>query len=208
MIDCVIFDCDGTLVDSEHLNTQGICLKLSEYNINLPASSLSQRFHGKKLELIINELEREYKIDLGDTFVSEYRLLVNDLFEQHLRECEGVSSMLKKLAKPKCIASGAPLQKIQKALDVTGLSDFFETNIYSSHEINSWKPDPDIFLYAAKNMGTLPERCAVVEDSLVGIQAAKNAKMKTIFYDPENIYTDMQGVHIIRAMHEVIAVVA
>ena len=208
MIDCVIFDCDGTLVDSEHLNTHGICLKLSEFNINIPTSTLIQRFRGKKLELIISELESEYKVDLGDTFVSEYRSLVNNLFEQHLRECDGVSNMLKKLTKPKCIASGAPHQKIQKALDVTGLSNFFETNIYSSHDINSWKPDPEIFLYAAKAMKTVPEHCMVVEDSLVGIEAAKSANMTAILYDPEKNYTAMQGVHIIRDMHEVIALIA
>ena len=207
-IDCVIFDCDGTLVDSEQLNTHGIGLKLNEFDINISTNRLIQRFRGKKLESIINELEHEYKVDLGDAFISDYRRLVNELFEQHLCECEGVSSMLKKLAKPKCIASGAPIEKIQKALDVTGLSDFFKSNIYSSHDINSWKPDPEIFLYAAKAMKTTPERCLVVEDSLVGIQAAKSANMTTILYDPENNYTTMQGVHIIRAMHEVIALTA
>ena len=203
----MIFDCDGTLVDSEHLNTHGLCLKLGEQDIELSTDDLVERFRGQKLELILKQLEREHKVQLGDMFVHEYRNLVNHLFEKHLQECDGVSSMLEKVTKPMCIASGAPMQKIKKALSVTGLSDYFNANIFSSHDINSWKPDPGIFLHAARSMNTEPVNCAVVEDSLVGIQAAKSAAMTPILYDPKENYTDMKGVFIIRQMNELNALI-
>ena len=64
------------------------------------------------------------------------------------------------------------LQKIRLNLGLVNLLDQFENQIYSSYDIGSWKPDPGIFLYAAKRMGFEPEECAVIEDSASGIRAA------------------------------------
>jgi len=63
-------------------------------------------------------------------------------------------------------------------LSITGLAQYFDENLFSSYEIGSWKPEPDIFLHAAKSMNVSPSNCLVVEDSAAGIDAALSAGME------------------------------
>jgi len=169
MVECVIFDCDGTLVDSEYLCCLGLEINLKEYGLHISANKLALKFRGWKLSNIIQEIENEHKLQLKNNFVSSYRKLVDELFERNLTPCEGVVDALESIDLPKCVASSGPLEKIQKALDVSGLSKYFDRNLFSSYEIGSWKPEPDLFLYSAKQMGYKSNNCMVVEDSKLGI---------------------------------------
>ena len=92
--------------------------------------------------------------------------------------------MLRAISFPFCVASSGPTSKIRQALRVSGLLSFFGKNIFSSYEIESWKPEPGLFLHAAKIMGFSPARCVVVEDSEVGLQAATAAGMRSLKYTP------------------------
>jgi beta-phosphoglucomutase-like phosphatase (HAD superfamily) len=67
-------------------------------------------------------------------------------------------------------------------LTLTGLKPFFGEHIFSSYVVQSWKPDPGLFLHAAGAMGFPPAACAVVEDSEVGVQAALNAGMRAFWF--------------------------
>ena len=203
MIKCIIFDCDGTLVDSEFLCNLALEIKLRDYGVNSSATDLVERFRGVKLTSILEAMEIEHHIKLKDDFEQSYRALVNDLFEQSLQPCQGVHEALNDLLDyPKCVASSGPLNKINKALSITDLSAHFNGNIFSAHEVKSWKPDPDLFLHAAQQMGFKPDECAVVEDSEVGITAAKLAGMKAILYDPHKIHDSSLSQYIIHNMSE------
>lgn len=92
----------------------------------------------------------------------------------------GVVAMLESLDQPRCIASSGPPQKIAQALKVSGLAIYFGSNLYSSYVVGSWKPEPGLFLHAARSMGYVPNTCIVVEDSTVGIQAANAAGMAAL----------------------------
>jgi len=202
MIQCIIFDCDGTLVDSEFLCNLGLEIKLRDYGIESSACEMMERFRGGKLATILYELEKEYQLELNKDFVPSYRSLVDRLFEERLQPCVGVAEMLSAISLPKCVASSGPLNKINKALSLTGLSSHFNGNIFSSYEVGSWKPDPGIFLHAAKAMGYSPQSCAVVEDSPIGIAAAQRADMQAILYDPDGIHSHIKGVYKIQHMCE------
>lgn len=86
--------------------------------------------------------------------------------------------MLEALTHATCIASSGPPEKIKHALAVTGLDAFFAERFFSSYVVQSWKPEPELFLHAATAMGYAPEQCVVVEDSMVGIDAAEAAGMR------------------------------
>ena len=101
-----------------------------------------------------------------------------------------------------CVASSGPPEKIETALQVTGLRDYFGESIFSSYDINSWKPEPELFLHAAKEMGFAVNECAVVEDSLVGIQAARSANMHAILYDPSRYFSSNLATKVIHDMRE------
>ena len=81
----------------------------------------------------------------------------------------------------KCIASNAMLEHISSALFLTGMSDFFNRNkIFDVSMVKEGKPKPDIFLCAADRLQVDPVNCLVIEDSIVGIQAAKEANMPVV----------------------------
>ncbi|SRR5579883_1163107 len=188
----IIFDCDGTLVDSEYLCNLGLTNKLQEIGIFEDANELMKKFRGWKLSNILIKIEDYYSIKLPHDFVESYRLEVASLFDRHLQAMPYIFDALNMLNFKKCVASSAPVTKIQHALSLCKLSAFFNENIFSSYVVGSWKPDPNLFIYAAKEMCSKRENCIVVEDSDLGILAAKNAGMKSIYFNPNNIKIDTE----------------
>ncbi|MEO0377993.1 MAG: HAD-IA family hydrolase [Cyanobacteria bacterium P01_A01_bin.17] len=177
---CLIFDLDGTLVDSEKLCNQAFLDLLPELNVS--TDTLMNRYRGKKLALILADLEQQLGSRLPDSFEDRYRQHVSELFSSYLKPIPGVPEMLEINRYPCCIASSGPLAKICHALQVSRLAPYFHNRVFSSYEIGSWKPDPGLFLYAANVMGFEPERCVVIEDSPVGIEAAIAAGMMALQY--------------------------
>jgi HAD superfamily hydrolase (TIGR01509 family) len=185
LIECIIFDCDGTLVDSEYLCDLALEQLLKALAIVETADALLSRYRGHRLANILRDIEDRHKINLSGThFITRYRDLVAQLFLDKLAPVEGIVSALERIQLPKCVASSGPMKKIRQALRVTNLASYFRDDIFSSYDIQSWKPEPDLFLWAANAMGVAPSRCAVVEDSLVGIEAAKRAGMIAFLYAP------------------------
>lgn len=177
---CVIFDLDGTLVDSEGLCNQAFLDLLPQ--LNETVASLTQRYRGQKLAQILADIERRLCQKLPDAFEQQYRQRVAELFSHELKPMPGVLEMLEVMNFPKCIASSGPPLKIRQALQVSGLAPYFGDNLFSSYEVGSWKPEPGLFQYAAKAMGFMPGQCAVIEDSDVGIEAAAAAGMEAFQY--------------------------
>lgn len=177
---CVIFDLDGTLVDSEGLCNQAFLDLLPQLSDTV--ESLTQRYRGKKLTNILADIEGRLCRKLPDEFEQHYRQRVAELFSRELKPMPGVLEMLEATSFPKCIASSGPPLKIRQALQVSGLAPHFGDSIFSSYEVGSWKPAPGLFQYAANAMGFMPSQCVVVEDSEVGIEAASAAGMKAFQY--------------------------
>lgn len=198
-MELIIFDCDGTLVDSEFLCNLGLQQQLASEGCNADAAQLLEKYRGVSFNLIKKDLAERFNVTFSDAFETEYRYKVSQLFTEQLKAIEGVEALLKSLTIPFCVASSGPRVKIEQALQVTGLAKYFGERIFSSYDIGSWKPEPDLFLHAAKMMNVDPAFCCVVEDSLVGLQAANAAKMKSIYYAPhqlnKNPIADLQVKH-------------
>jgi HAD superfamily hydrolase (TIGR01509 family) len=179
---CVIFDLDGTLVDSEGLCNQAFLDLLPELEDTV--DGLTQRYRGLKLATILEELEGRLRRPLPPDFERRYRERVAALFATQLKATPGTDEMLGTLQAPRCVASSGPRPKILHALQVTGLARHFGDNIYSSYDVGSWKPDPGLLLHAATSMGYARDQCVVVEDSEVGLRAAAAAGMRSLHYSP------------------------
>jgi HAD superfamily hydrolase (TIGR01509 family) len=185
---CIIFDLDGTLVDSEQLGCRALLELLPEINESLEV--ITDRYHGRKLADILVDIERRFQCSIPQEFENNYRRHASEIFENELQPIPGAIEVLKQIEHPRCIASSGPLAKIRHSLQITGLAGFFGTNLYSAYEIGSWKPEPDLFLHAAHKMGAEPDECIVVEDSPTGVKAAKAAGMAVLHFSSKPVEPD------------------
>jgi HAD superfamily hydrolase (TIGR01509 family) len=110
------------------------------------------------------------------------RLNLFEHFRRELKPIPGIVEALDRLTIPYCVASSSQPERIRISLEVTGLLERFAPNIFSAEMVQHGKPAPDLFLYAAKQMGVEPAACLVVEDSAPGIAAAHSAGMRVLAF--------------------------
>jgi HAD superfamily hydrolase (TIGR01509 family) len=178
--DAVIFDCDGTLVDSERLGNEVLVEHASGFGIDLTIEEAIARFRGVQMAECVSQLEALRGCPLSPTFASELRERMREAFISRLRPMDGAAELVASLVVPYCVASSGPREKTELSLSVAGLLAHFEGKVFSSYEVKQWKPDPGLFLHAAEALGVAPQRCAVVEDSMPGVRAGLAAGM-TVF---------------------------
>lgn len=126
----------------------------------------------------VRELEAMRGSPLPATFIEEAKQRQNVAMIERLQPVEGALELLGAMHLPYCMGSNGPRAKMELTLGTTGLLHFFKDNIFSAYEVGAWKPDPELFLHAARHYGIAPEHCAVIEDSLPGILAGVAAGMQ------------------------------
>ncbi|MCD7058793.1 HAD family hydrolase [Pelagibacterium xiamenense] len=174
----VIFDCDGVLVDSEPLAVRVLCDTLAAHHgITVPLDAAYRDFLGRSLGAICATLQTDYGLDIAPDELAEMRHALYARYRQSLKPIPNVVSALERLQTRICVASSSQLERIRLSLELTGLYDRFAPDIFSAGMVEKGKPAPDLFLYAARQMGVAPGRCLVIEDSPAGIVAAKAAGM-------------------------------
>lgn len=179
----LIFDCDGILVDSESINSRIFHKLAKEEGIDISYEELHNEMLGGALHEAIHLLETRHNTTLRKDFIPEFRARSFEAFHTDLRPIYGIKEALSLLNQERCIASNGPTEKMKISLKITGIINFFDPNhIYSAYDISTWKPAPDLFLHAAKLHNKSPKDCIVIEDSMNGVNAAKNAGMKVIAY--------------------------
>ncbi|MFJ3058993.1 HAD family hydrolase [Herbaspirillum sp. NPDC087042] len=187
----VIFDCDGTLVDSEVVAAQAWSEHVAGYGVQLSAEEALARFRGVSMTWCLAHIEELRGSSLPQDFEQDLRALMARLLEQQLQPINGALEMVEQLHLPFALASNAPHHKIELCLRVTRLLPHFAGRIFSAYDVQRWKPDPALFLFAAERMGVDPGRCVVVEDSLPGVQAGLAAGMKVVALQEHGVHQDM-----------------
>jgi len=179
---CIIFDCDGVLVDSETIGNQVMVDLCNELGANIDLNYAYKHFKGHSLYSCMSQIENLIRRELPDNFEQRYRKQSYENFKNYIKPIRGVKEILGNLKVPFCVASSGPESKIRLNLEFTGLLPYFKGNIFSCYTIQKWKPDPAIFLWAAETMGFHPKDCVVIEDSLAGVKAAKAGEFKVFGY--------------------------
>lgn len=180
----VIFDNDGVLVDSEPISNRHLAAYLTELGHPTTYEESIRDYMGSAMhrihELVLERTGQRLPEDFDDVFHAR----VFAAFERELKPVAGVEDVLEKLAAdgvPYCVASSGSHERIRVGHRATGLDRWFdEGRIFSSQDVGRGKPAPDLFLHAAEKMGVTPERCVVVEDSPLGVQAAVAAGMDVL----------------------------
>lgn len=173
----IIFDCDGTLIDSEIIAARVFPAVWSAMGLPMTSDFFICNFVGTGFN---SDIVKQTMAKLPSNAVQ----IAEKQFEEEMAQClapvKGVREVLEGLTHPGCVASNSALPYIKKALAKTQLAHFFADRVYSSREFGNPKPAPDIFLHAAKEAGVRPSNCIVVEDSVSGILGAQRAGMTVI----------------------------
>ena len=202
---CIIFDCDGVLVDTETTSFRvlGDCFKSIGYEA--PIAQMQIDFSGTSLGACIAYVEQLHNIKVPEGFIPNFRTRSFEAFKNEVTPIAHIHQLLNELKLPFCVASSSLKEKIILNLTLAKLIHFFEGKIYSAYDIQEWKPDPGVFLYAAKGMGFRPDECLVIEDSVSGLTAASRGGFPAIGYAEKEHHVKLlqkMNVPIIRDMLE------
>ena len=156
-IGLVIFDCDGVLVDSEPLAFRVLLEGLTAAGHVMDEQAAYDRFLGRSLANLQSVLRREFGVELNAAQLEEMRLRLFEVYRQELKPMPGIVEALDKLTIPYCVASSSLPDRIRLSLEVTGLLPRFDPHLFSATMVAKGKPEPDLFLYAARQMGTPPD---------------------------------------------------
>ncbi|MGX5734370.1 HAD family hydrolase [Bosea thiooxidans] len=181
MIDLIIFDCDGVLVDSEILAAQVLSETLESVGFSTPVEEVLAALVGLDARATRSKLETMHAVPMPADFEASLALRLNEAFEQRLKPIEGIVDLLRSLDCLYCVASNSGHERLQTSFAATGLAPLVAGRVFSAEDVAEGKPAPDLFLHAARMMGRIrPECCLVIEDSVTGVTAARAAGMRVI----------------------------
>jgi mannitol-1-/sugar-/sorbitol-6-/2-deoxyglucose-6-phosphatase len=193
MIETVIFDMDGVLIDSEPIWREAEMLVFRNVGIELTGEMCLQTTglrtdetvgHWYRFKPWDNKTQDEVGLEIEET--------VCDIIDKKGRPSPGVHEIIEffnRAGIPKALASSSKLEVIDRVLGRLGLKNEFKV-IYSAAAEEFGKPHPAVYITTARKMGVLPVKCLAIEDSLAGLIAAKAAKMRTLVVPEESNHND------------------
>lgn len=186
MIEAIIFDMDGVLVDSEPIHTE---IEKRQFILNKLSVSDEehQSYKGISSEMMWSIIAKNHRVEVPVVALIEQNRVESIRYFSELEEIPvipGLIPLLEKIQQKKYalgVASSSFPEIIELILTRTGLKKYFQA-IVSTEEAGKSKPNPDVFLLAAQKLGVNPKNCLVVEDSFNGIAAAHAAYMSCVAY--------------------------
>ncbi len=182
MFDLIIFDCDGTLTDSEKANNQATLDVLADIGIHYTMDHALKHWVGTTLTSIMLSVQMETGRTLPDDIILRCVRRTTALQGEGMMPVEGAPDLVAaaKQKFPICVASNGERSNVINSLKLCGLLDnFAQEHVFTKIQVKNPKPYPDLFLFAAAQMGFAPERCLVIEDSAAGTRAGVAAGMTT-----------------------------
>ena len=196
----IIFDCDGVLVDSEPLSMKIDVELLAENGVVMSEHEAHARFVGKTFAAMIDEVSREFGVSFPADTSAQKDLRLLALYERALKVVPGVADALGAIGHHHySVGSNSPAERVAAALCITGLAQYFGDRITSFEHVARPKPEPDIFIEAARRAGYRPEDCVVIEDSVTGVTAAHRAGCRVLGFTGTNPDPDAQALKLLAA---------
>lgn len=178
----VIFDCDGVLVDSEVVSNQVLADNLARHGVPVDLEECMRLFVGITTGGVM-EMLRVRGVNLPDNWVDDVDGETDTRLKQGVLLVPGICDLLDRLDQsgvPFCVASNGSVEKMQTTLGQNDLWDRFEDRMFSAISLGIAKPDPGLFLAAARHFAAPAKACVVIEDSPTGALAAKRAGMRCL----------------------------
>lgn len=182
MVELVIFDCDGVLVDSEIIAARAETALLAQIGIEIDPIEFAGRFAGLTFRDILVRLEAETGHVFQASLLDKQRAELDRRLAREVKAISGAADAVAAVKLPRCVCSNSRRERLEMMLTKTRLLPLFEGHVFSAMDLPEKrpKPAPDVFLHAAKEMKADPANCIVIEDSVHGIAGAKAAGMRVI----------------------------
>ena len=184
LVDAIIFDCDGVLVDSEAICVDAELTFLADAGMQFERAAYMQEYMGLTVDEWRTRLGVQIRAHTGKAVATDFfaslDAFVMRMMSLHLTALPGIHEAVASLDLPRCVASSTTFERLMWKLRHTGLLDLFAPHVFSAEMVANGKPAPDLFLHAAATLGVDPLRCVVVEDSVNGVRAGRAAGMAVI----------------------------
>jgi HAD superfamily hydrolase (TIGR01509 family) len=180
----VIFDCDGVLVDTEYVASKVFVEALAEYGYQISLEECIRRFTGVHEHVCREMIMEESGLAIPEDYWAKAQVDLVKAYETDLISLmQPVLTMLQSQNIPRCVASNSSRKHVLHCLEFTNQLHYFtEDSIFNSKQVAKPKPAPDLFLFSANQMGANPENCIVIEDSVIGAEAAIAAGMEVFLF--------------------------
>lgn len=179
----IIFDFDGVIVNSEDVLIESLHTLLKDYKIDMSFEECCQTFIGNDTIGTLNEVITKYKSKGNSKEIFNKLLEIKNNLLINIKKTPYIEDLLQNLVNLKisyCIASNSSLEHINTVLKIVKLDNFFNNNKFSAVDLNKFKPDPEVYLHALKQMGFSAQDSLVIEDSVPGATAAYRANLPLI----------------------------
>lgn len=183
----MVFDCDGTLVDSEPIHAKAISFVLGEYGLDISAAAIMSRFTGCDNAHLLEKIGTESGIKWPEDIDQQLDDSCLRLLLLEARAMPGAVAALDACRAAElglAVASNSKRPLVAAMLGCTRLGSYFDDRLATRDRVNAGKPAPDCYLVAAAFCGVPASRCLAIEDSPAGVQAARAAGMTALGYRP------------------------
>ncbi|WP_153099448.1 HAD family hydrolase [Paraburkholderia hayleyella] len=182
MFDHLICDCDGVLVDSEIIADHVLLDTLTTLFPGHDFGPAVKTAFGQQTSSFLAGIATRFNLTLPTNLLDTIEQRVAEALAVSLSPIHGVREALLQIPLPAAVVSNSQMARVRASVQCAGLSEIFAERIFSAEQVARPKPDPDVYLFAAQQLGVDPVRCLVLEDSVVGLNAARAAGMQTIAF--------------------------
>lgn len=207
MVSAVIFDCDGTLVDSLDVHLRTWRKAFEDLGIPFREEEIGKQFGKPGTAILSRVLPPGFHGKIAELTKSKRQHFAEQLTS--LKLCPGVEMVLKELRKrsiPMAVATSMSRESLHSSLRALEIEKYFDV-VITAEDVNRGKPDPEMLLNAAEKLGEKPQNCLVVGDSVFDVLAAERAGMLVVVV-ANNHYQIAQirgkGVKIVKNMAEIL----
>lgn len=180
MLKHILFDNDGTIVDSEIIAVQVMLQHLKTAGVEISQAAYSRRYPGLLEHDILSMIAAEYGTQFSPDFLHNVRAEQRRRLTQELRAIPGMPSLFRRLKIPKSMVSNGSVQHVARSLRKVRLHSALDGHIFSAEQVERPKPHPDVYRHALSTLQLEPADVLVVEDSPVGVEAAKKAGLNVV----------------------------
>lgn len=195
-----LFDMDGVIVHTNPYHKKAFKIFLDKHNVSLTDKELKEHVYGRiNAEIFPYIFKDDYTPEKGKEWADEKEAIFRDLYKKDAKPLQGLISFLEELKKEgikSAVGTSAPVENLDFIMDSLDLHYYFDAFLHSA-DVTEGKPNPEIYLKAADRLEIAPKNCVVFEDSVAGVKAGLNAKMKVVAVATTHMPDEFDGAHMV-----------